>query len=145
MTPEEAAGMLDGVEYVHPLEAKLKAMEPELKASGLVVAYGASDDLLEFEGAFQDEIGAWNGTKVQIGPDGPLRSECSEGADCPYFKEMTKAAPIIEAIWGPPDVEASWLVTTNIPHATFRIMEDGDVFGIGIVFNVEDIAGGQPE
>lgn len=141
MTPKDVSHILDGVQYVHPLEAKLKAMRDELVAAGLVVAYGASDDLLEFEGAFRDEFGAWDGTKVAIGPDGPLRSECDEGADCPYFRAMAKSAPVIEAIWGPKDIvgDPSWLVTTTIPHERFRIMEDDDLFGIGIVFKVEDI------
>lgn len=146
MTPREASDILDGVQYVHPLEAKLKKMQADLKSAGLVVAYGASDDLLEFEGAFRDEVGAWNGTKVAIGPEGPLRSECGEGADCPYFVEKIKTAPTIEAIWAPKDIvgDPSWLVTTTIPHERFRIMEDDDLFGIGIVFRVEDITGGLP-
>lgn len=145
MTPKEAAAMLDGVEYVHPLEAKLKVMKAALMAAGLVVAYGASDDLLEFEGAVSDEIGAWNGTKVPFGPDGVIANECDE-AECPYFAKFIASAPKIEAIWGPKDVEGdpSWLVTTAIPHERFRIMEDGAVFGIGIVFNLSDVGKAAP-
>lgn len=141
MTPKEAAAMLDGVEYVHPVEAKLKAMEADLLNSGLVVCYGASDDLLEFYGTFDDEVGAWDGTTVHVDASGLLKSECDEGADCPYFKKSLATAETITAEWCPKDVEGdpSWLVKTAIPHERFKIMEDGAVFGIGIVFKADDI------
>lgn len=140
MTPEEAASKLDGVEYVHPLEARLREMTPALKQAGLVVAYGASDDLLAFEGAFRDECGAWNGTTVYVDADGVMKSECSEGDDCPYFAKENEGASTVSAVWAPKDVagDPSWLVTTKIPHAQFRIMEDGGVFGVGIVFKAAD-------
>lgn len=141
MTPQEAAAALDGVEYVHPLEAKLKALRPELRGAGLVVCYGASDDLLEFDGSFYDEVGAWEGVTVHVDSLGLITSECSEGKDCPYFKKTLEKAATITAIWGPKDIEGdpSWLVKTAIPHEQFKIMEDGAVFGIGIVFRAIDV------
>lgn len=141
MTPQEAAAMLDGVEYVHPLEAKLRLMDADLTSNGLVVAYGASDDLLEFYGAFDDEVGAWDGTTVHITPDGVVKSECREGDDCPYFKKARKTAVPVTAEWCPKGVEGdpSWLIKTAIPHEQFKIMEDGAVFGIGIVFKAADV------
>lgn len=141
MTPQEAALALDGVEYVHPLEAKIKAMRPDLESSGLVVCYGASDDLLEFCGAIDDEVGAWEGTTVHVDSLGLLKSECREGADCPYFQKTLENAATITAVWGPEGIEGdpSWLVKTAIPHEQFKIMEDGAVFGIGIVFRAADV------
>lgn len=141
MTPQEAAALLDGVEYVHPLEAKLREMRNDLVASNLVVAYGASDDLLEFVGAIDDEVGAWEGKTVHLTAAGLLVSECKEGEDCPYFSEQEKAAVPLTAVWAPEDVDGdpSWLIKTDIPHVQFKIMEDGAVFGIGIVFNLDDV------
>lgn len=145
MTPAEAAAMLDGVEYVHPLEARLREMNAALTDNGLVVAYGASDDLLEFDGAISDEIGAWEGTTVHINRRGVIKSKCREGDDCPYFKKARETGTAITAEWCPQGVEGdpSWLIKTAIPHAQFRIMEDGEVFGIGIVFKADE-AGGTP-
>lgn len=141
MTPKEAAAMLDGVEYVHPLEAKLREMEKVLENEGLVVAYGASDDLLEFFGAISDEVGAWDGTTVPIDADGVLKSKCGEGSECPYFAGKLKSAEKVTAEWCPKGVEGdpTWLIKTAIPHEQFKIMEDGAVFCIGIVFKVDDI------
>ena len=36
------------------------------KDSGLVIVYGASDDLMEFEGAIEDEIGCYDGDTIHI-------------------------------------------------------------------------------
>lgn len=141
MTPKQAAAMLDGVEYAHPLEAKLREMRGDLENNGLVVAYGASDDLLEFEGSFSDEVGAWEGKTVHLTAAGVMASECGEGDDCPYFARVRDAAPKLTAVWCPKDVEGdpSWAIETDIPHEQFRIMEDGAVFGIGIVFKADDV------
>jgi len=45
----------------------------------------------------------------------------------------------ITAEWCPSDVECSWKISTELPHETFNIMEDGDLYCIGIVFDFSDI------
>lgn len=40
------------------------------KEAGLVIVYGASDDLMEFEGAIRDELGAYEGATAYLTPLG---------------------------------------------------------------------------
>ena len=64
----------------------------------------------------------------------PVREE-----DCKYFKECVKNAKTIEAVWCDNASGASWSYKTDIPHETFNIYEDGELFCVGIVFSVEDL------
>ena len=143
MTIKEWAEKLNGIEY--PAD-ELDRLNKEMAADGIVAAYGASDDLLEFRGAIYDEVGAWEGTTAKIAPgeNGKLKifneEENEETAE--FNKKQIAAMQKIKAIWEPVDEEgkifASWLIETKIPHETFDIMEDGELFCRGIVFSVED-------
>ena len=42
-----------------------------------------------------------------------------------------------EAVWGAGGV--SWTFETDIPHETFNIYENGELFCVGIVFRMEDL------
>ena len=108
--------------------------ERDIKDAGLVAVYGYSDDNVEFSGAINDEVGAYNGTTVYLTPDGVLQKPDCGQDDCPYFaREREKA---IKAVWhdkgGP-----CWTFETDIPHETFTVMEDGEPFCVGIVFSME--------
>lgn len=132
MTPSEAASRLDGNEYRKEGSKELFA---EMKASGLVAVFGASDDLMEFEGAVSDEVGCYGGGTVHVTKKGLLR-ECSDRC-CPHFAELKKSAATIEAIWD--DGGFSWRYETSIPHAKFVIKEDGENYCEGIVFALADV------
>lgn len=91
MTAKELAQRLDGHEYGKGMTGQEAAAA---KAAGLVIAYGYSDDLLEFEGAIYDEAGAYNGTTVCI-KDGRLLSEPSCGDEayrCKLYQEYVRTA-----------------------------------------------------
>lgn len=133
MTREEAAAALDGNQY---REEGSRALFAEMKANGLVAVFGASDDLMEFRGAIDDEIGAYDGTTAYVTRDGLFTSEC-ECDDCPYAKKAMKAATEIDALWAKGDL--SWSYDTAIPHTKFVIKEDGDPFCEGIVFALADL------
>lgn len=137
MTAKELANMLSGREY----GLEITELEEQQAAdAGLVVVYGYSDDNMEFTGAIQDEVGAYEGTTVYIGKDGLLPApdcECNED-ECQYLKKAIQAAKSIKAIWCG-DTGASWAYETDIPHETFNIYEDGELFCIGIVFSMEDL------
>ena len=62
MTPEEMAGRLDGCEYRAEVTAELRDLARE---NGLVIVYGASDDLIEFRGA-RDEREARRALVVEV-------------------------------------------------------------------------------
>ncbi len=121
MTPQEAADKLNNSEYGKEGSRELFA---EMKASGLVAVYGASDDLMELQGAISDEVGCYDGGSVFLTKGGLLENECAE-SDCPYHAREREKATTIEAVWGKDGI--SWQYETTIPHVTFDVMEDGEV------------------
>jgi hypothetical protein len=131
MTIQEIAKKLDGMEYLEDTPS----IFDDAKNSGIIVVYGASDDLMEFRGAIYDEAGVFDGGKVYITKDEILLSpDCECEYATKWYDSQKKEARSIEAIWCGSDPEASWSYKTDIPHVTFRIMEDGDVYCYGIVF-----------
>jgi len=100
------------------------------KENNLVIVYGYSDDLLEFEGAIDDEVGMYKGGKVYLTKKGKIK------------KKQKDRKNYIEAIWCPkgPNLDnASWLIKSNIPNSEWRIMEDGEIYCVGIVFSMDDL------
>ena len=134
MKKEELATILNGREYIEEVTSEESR---KAKDSGLVVVFGASDDLCEFRGAIDDEIGAWNGTIVKITKDGILANRCDD-EDCPYFRKIESLTTVqVNAIWDRDGY--SWVIESNIPYATFDIMENGEKFCRGIVFDMADV------
>ena len=137
MTMKEFAKMLSGREYGMELT---KDEERQAADAGLVVVYGYSDDNVELRGAIDEEVGAWDGTTIRLTKTGVLQGpacDSAENCECPYFAAAKNAAKTIEAVWGAGGV--SWTFETDIPHETFNIYEDGELFCVGIVFSVEDL------
>ena len=140
-TTQSIAAVLHGSEY--PLYPS-KEISAQAKAAGIVIVYGASDDLMEFDGAFRDEVGAWDGTTALVDAKGILPSweQASEDEDAArdYF-ERKPSVRTIEAVWCPDWLEGtSWAYKTDIPHATFDVMEDGEIYCRGSVFALADLA-----
>lgn len=133
MTPKEAAAAMDGNEYLNEGTPELFA---RMKEAGLVAVFGASDDLVEFRGAINDEAGTG---ATPIDGTGIITSKC-DCYDCPYFEGIVEGAQTIEPEWAPDDEPAlSWRYKTDIPHETFMILEDGEPFCRGIVFRLADV------
>lgn len=135
MTAKELAEMLSGREVGNEIGGPVVGWA---KSAGLVVVYGYSDDNVEFCGAIDDEVGAYEGTTVYLTPTGVLQEPDCGRDDCPYFVEKREKAKTINAVWhdegGP-----CWTFETDIPHETFTVMEDGKPWCIGIVFSMEDL------
>lgn len=133
MTPAEAATNLNASKYGEEGSAKFFR---EMNDAGLVAVFGASDDLMEFRGAIDDEIGAYNGTTAYLTSSGLLQNDC-ENDNCPHFKKLKKAAATIRAIWDSGGF--SWRYETEIPHEKFVVNEDGEGYCEGIVFALADV------
>jgi len=141
ITKERVAKLLDQREYRNELD---KAEEEEIKYAELVVVFGASDDLLEFRGVVHDEIGAWDGVLAQLFKKDKQWEVLDDDS---FQEEIGKISEYgidlkgheIEAVWSPEEPDCSWLIKTEIPHATFDIMEDGDLYCRGIVFSINDL------
>lgn len=136
MTPKELAALLDGNQYDNEITKEQEAIAAD---NGLVVAFGYSDDNVVLCGAIDDEVGAYDGTTFHVTRDGVLRTPDCNCDECKYFEIAKRAASEIKAIWHNSG-EATWSFETTIPHETFRIYEDGELFCIGIVFSLNDLA-----
>lgn len=133
MKKEELAALLNGREYGDEMT---KAEQEMAREAELVVVFGASDDLIEFQGAIHDEAGAGTGAKVFLNRQGllPDHENPCECAFCGYAEAQKKCA-VIESIWC--DGSGwSWSYHTDIPHATFEIVENGEPYCQGIVFEL---------
>lgn len=135
MNAQDLAALLDHRQYGSEItrDESRKAAE-----HGLVVVYGASDDLIEFEGAISDEQGASDKSLHYLSGDGLLRSECDED-ECPYFERMKESAKTVQALWDRDGF--SWTYETDIPHASFVVLEDREKYCRGIVFSLSDLSG----
>ena len=60
ITAKELAEKLNGRAYGDSFDD----VKQEAKESGLVIVYGASDDLMEFDGEIYDEGGCFDGGRV---------------------------------------------------------------------------------
>ena len=144
MNTKELAAKLNGIEYPADIHAEtIKAA----KADGLVIVYGASDDLMEFEGAITDEIGCYGGNSTFVDAKGmcPSFDDLCDNKDVQglrdYFARFDGFQEI-EAIW---EAEGySWTYKTDIPHETFDVMEDGEKYCRGIVFSLADLKRTEP-
>jgi hypothetical protein len=93
MTPLDAATLLNRREYGKEITHAESRM---LRESGLVAVFGASDDLIEFRGAIDDELGAYGGASILLTADGIL-AECDD--DCVHYRNARRAAVPVKAIW----------------------------------------------
>ena len=139
MTKEELAAQLDGREYRGEITREEAATA---KSAGLVVVFGASDDLMEFRGAIYDEFGCYGGRTALVDADGLLpefeSARDDEDACRRYFERKLKARAI-EAIWNGNADGYAWTLKADIPHEVFAIMEEGEPFSRGIVFSLSSL------
>lgn len=139
MNAKGIAAMLDGSQY--PLRIPTDIVNGA-KEAGIVIVYGASDDLMEFEGAIYGEQGAYDGTTAFVDSKGllPERDQIEEDDELKdYFARQPNAKPI-EAQWDP-GKGYSWTFKTDIPHETFEITDEGEPYCRGIVFALADVKG----
>lgn len=128
MKLKEFAEMLNGKEYGYPqfTEAELQIA----KDNGFVIVCGASDDLMEFNGAIYDEGGCFDEGRVYFDANG-VNQEGEERANC------------IQAVWSNGvnrnGVPATWTYKTDIPCERFDVFEGDDLYCEGLVFSVEDL------
>lgn len=137
MTKEQLAEQLDGHEYGVGFTEQIVN---EAKINGLVICYGASDDLMELEGAIRDEFNCYEGGTAKIDREGILpawEDVQDDEQDAEKYFIRKRHARTIKVIWG--QGQYSFHYHTAIPHACFNIMEEGDFYCRAIVFLVDDL------
>lgn len=130
MTAKELANKLNGREYGNELDYGL---DIQAKENGLVVVFGYSDDNAEFRGAIYDEVGCYDGGTIYLDEQGNIiyPDDFPGGYHGNLFQ--------IEAVRCDKEIGAAWSYRTDIPHETFNIYEDGELYCVGIVFSLEDL------
>lgn len=131
MDLKEFAKMLDNREYGYPL---FTTEEIDIaKVNDFVIISGASDDLMEIEGALCDEAGCFDGGIVRISPAWGVLSN----------NYHTKNQIPIRAKWCEDKDENGntipWTYDLSIPHETFMIYEEGKPYCRGVVFSIKDL------
>ena len=131
----------DGVNFidiarVQALGFPITAMAKE---AGIVMAFGASDDLCEFIGAWDDEVGVYDAAKIPISCDGVLKSDCDSDDACPYFKRIAASATKLSISFK--NNTPNWLLglSDNILHVKAILTEYGKPFTEVLIFFAEDI------
>jgi len=146
-TIEDLARLLDGNEYRDELRNEYNINVYDLcKEKGWVIAFGASDDLLELEGAISDEFGAWDGCIAQFYKEGSYYPEYEEEDTYRKAKEDIfypieesvlkhtketnyKDTVVIESLWCPSGTDMSWQINVaGAPFVKFNVMEDNEVY-----------------
>lgn len=120
--------LLNGRKIGEEITPEIKKMAIE---NDLIIIYGASDDLAEIDGAIYDEVGVSDGGLIYFDEEDLFRTEC-EDKNCPHEIRRQEKCKTVEAVWCEGNI--SWTYKTDIPHKTFDILEDGEVFCRGIVF-----------
>jgi hypothetical protein len=136
---EQMAARLNGRQY---LEEMTPAEAREAKQQGLLVVFGASDDLAEFRGAFFSEEGAWEGRKFSLGANGIVTEQPDHDDLIDLGWTPPRIVATVSVEWCPEGFEGSWRITPDCPFAPFDIMEDGQLFCRGAVIDWETLTKG---
>ena len=129
MELKEFAAMLNGREYSY-----LQFTKEELqiaKDNGFVIVNGASDDLVELEGAITDEEDCWEGGTISVKaiPDGGIVHNCERSNtfsfDVKWCKDKDENGNVIP-----------WTYDVQIEHEDFMICVDGEPYCRGFIFKV---------
>lgn len=137
---ETLAAELNGRQYGNEIT---REEAEDARINGLIVAFGYSDDNIEFRGVLKDEVGCYERGSFDITKSGKLIPDHDEDDQLSAKEwrefEALKAEGFrtVEAFFDKDGY--SWIFKTDIPHATFEIMEDGEKFCRGIVFAISDL------
>lgn len=138
MTKETLAKQLDGRVIGNEITQQEEA---DAKAAGLVVIFGASDDLMEFRGAISDETYPGEEGTAKLHRGGLL----ADHADCECefcgYEALAKKCAGVQAQWCK-EPGYSWTYKTELPHASFEVVEDdgtGEKYCRGIVVALENL------
>ena len=132
------AEKLNGVEYGD----RFPDIVELAKENGVVICFGESDDLIEFEGAIRDEAGCFDGGDVHFTKNGFV----NEGDQLRNKITAVWCGKVDnEPAWDPSEFQAeggemiTWCYKTDIPHKTFMMYEDNEPYCRGIVFALKDV------
>ena len=116
------------------------------KENGIVIVFGASDDLMEFRGAIHDEASVYDGGSAYLSKNGSMLDNYDyqniQDLEGKLGLNILSTIKEIEAVWLPENngkIYASWKIMSAIPYETFDIYEDEELYCIGIVFHIDSL------
>lgn len=121
---QEFAKRLSGEYY----DFTVMGAEEEAKKKGIVIVYGASDDLCELRGAIYDEFDCYNGGTAYITQDGEITKD-----------KKDSTCRRITAFWCSNDDGWYWTYDVDFPHEVFELYDHGEKYCRGLVFYLKDI------
>ena len=119
----------------------------QARKNGLLYCYGYSYDLLELRGIIYNRVSFYGGGSIFLYKnkdqkfaflDEPSYDELSATLDQKGLPFSLKTLPI-KAEWCPEELDCTWLITTDFPHATFDLMYNEELYCRGIVLEISDI------
>jgi hypothetical protein len=140
---EELATRLNGRQYQEEMRGDEEVIA---KHYGLLVIFGASDDLCELRGAINDEVSAWQGAEIHISKGGELLVTIEEDEAevlrkygvLKVVEDARKAATKVTVHWCKTK-EFSWTMETAAPHSTFDIMDGEDGYCRGVILDLKEL------
>lgn len=117
MTTKEFATRLNGTIYPDWLSKENKEIAKE---NGFIIVSGYSDDLIEIDGAIRNEMESFSSDKTFLLGE--------KGITACFCKKNENGKKI-----------AVWSFETDIPHETFNIVEQGEVYCVGLIIDKKDL------
>lgn len=147
---KEVAQELNNIDYNDIDYYVRNEISVPLKEKGIVVAFGQSDDLLELRGAIYDEIDCYLPTKAiwvddKFIADDIIKNICEWLDDeygslfVPQIKKWIENTKYISI--NPDSKIFQFEYETNFPCEQFNIIDDGEVYGVGFVFDINSLKG----
>lgn len=127
--------MLNGREYGIELTG---VEEQQAKELGFIIIFGASDDLVEFRGAIDEEVDCDNGRTVYLNKNG-IFEECED--NCIHSQKAKEKTIRLRTLFdaGNGYIWEYKFEDKNIKYETFDILEDGEKYCKGIIFNINEL------
>lgn len=126
------------------------SLEKFAKDNNLIIVFGASDDLLEFRGAFEEEFGSseelyFNKEFTIISNHNKIKLDEKNIEIKDYFINIHRFDFEVELKnkitqeWCPKDLDTSWRLSANFPYKTFNVFDEKELYCVGIVFDIDDL------
>lgn len=137
MNTKQLATLLNGTEYPLRISNELSQQASE---HGLVIVYGASDDLIEFAGAINDELCAYDGDQYLLDKKGILPNyyDIDEESVMEDYMSRKNNVAVLNSLWCKTD-KYSFTYETDIPHEKFDVVEGDGFYCQGIVFDINKL------
>lgn len=132
------AKQLQGCQYPLRLGKETKS---QLRDAGIVIVHGASDDIMSFKGAIDDEVSCYEGGTAMVDAEGLLdeNTEDMSEDELRHHLDRKARAKAIHALWSD-HAGPAWTYNTEIRCETFEMLDDGEAYCIGLVFSLSALS-----